>query len=185
MPPAEGAEVPGPVLGDAVGEGEAGVGLVREADEGVALVVLQEDVVAGHVPLDEGVLQHQGLELALDEDGVEVVHLGHHGPGLLRVGRGLLEVLAHPVAELLGLAHVDDLTGLIHHQVDPRLQRQGVGLLPQFRACHSVSSFLRGNEKGRLPAGAALSNGSLIRRSCSGPAPPGPERLPSRRCRRQ
>ena len=96
-PAAEGAEVPGPVAGPLVGHGEAGIGIPGQAHEGVALVVFQQDVVAGHMALDEGVLQHQGLELAGDEDGVKVVHLGHHLPRLCGVGGAVLKVLAHPV----------------------------------------------------------------------------------------
>ena len=52
----------------------------------VALVVLQKDVVPGHVLLDERVLQHQRLELAAHDDGVEVVHQPDHGVGLDVVG---------------------------------------------------------------------------------------------------
>ena len=80
-----GAEVPGPVLRRPGGQGKAGVGLVGQADIGVALVVLQEDVVPGLVPLDEGALQHQGLDSLSAMMDVEVVDLGHHGPGLLGV----------------------------------------------------------------------------------------------------
>ena len=136
-PAAEGAEVPGGVLGHLVHQGEAGIRLPGQADKGVALVVLQQDVVAGHVPLDEGVLQHQGLELAGDEDGVKVVHLGHHVPGLGGVGGAVLKILAHPVFQLLGLAHVDDLAGLVHHQIDAGGQGQVIGLLPQLFPCHA------------------------------------------------
>ena len=136
-PAAEGAEVPGGVLGHPVHHGEPGICLLGQADEGIPLVVLQQDVVARHMPLDEGVLQHQGLELAGDEDGVKVVHLGHHVPGLGGVGGAVLKILAHPVFQLLGLAHVDDLAGLVHHQIDAGGQGQVIGLLPQLFPCHA------------------------------------------------
>ena len=95
----------------------------------------------GHVALDEGVFQHQGLELAGDENGVEMIHLAHHLPGLQRVGGAFLEVLAHPVFQLLRLAHIDDLPGLVHHQIDPRQQRQVVGLSPQLVLRHGSAPF--------------------------------------------
>ena len=136
-PTAEGPKVPGGVIGHLVHQGEAGVCLFGQADEGVPLVVLQQDVVAGHVPLDKGVLQHQGLELAGDEDGVEAVHLRHHVPRLGGVGGAVLEILAHPVFQLLGLAHVDDPACFVHHQIDARRQWQVVGLLPQLFLCHA------------------------------------------------
>ncbi len=77
--------------------------------------------------LDEGVLQHQGLELAVGDDDVKMVDLGHHGPGLLRVGGQIGKILAHPVFQGLGLAHVDDLALGVLHDVYARLERQAVG----------------------------------------------------------
>ena len=44
----------------------------------VALVVLQPDVVAGQVGLDERVLEDEGLDLAVDHHPLDVVGLGHH-----------------------------------------------------------------------------------------------------------
>ncbi len=142
IPPAEGAEVFGAVVGGAVHQGEPGIPPPAEPDEGIPLVILQQDVVMGHVALDEGVFQHQGLELAGDENGVEMIHLAHHLPGLQRVGGAFLEVLAHPVFQLLRLAHIDDLPGLVHHQIDPRQQRQVVGLGPQLVLRHGSAPFL-------------------------------------------
>jgi hypothetical protein len=88
------------------------------------------------VALDEGVFQDQRLKLAGDEDRVEMIHLGHHGPGLFRVGGGVLKILADAVFQLFRLAHIDHPAGLVHHQIDARRQRQGVGLLAQLLARH-------------------------------------------------
>ena len=55
----------------------------------------------------------------------------------LGVGGAVLEILAHPVFQLLGLAHVDDPACFIHHQIDARRQWQVVGLLPQLFLCHA------------------------------------------------
>ena len=113
--PAEGAEVPGTVVGHFAHQREAGIGPLSQPDEGIALIVLQQDVVPGLMVLDEGVLQDQRLELSAHEDGVEVIHLGHHGLCLLVVTGVFLEVLADPVFQFFRLAHVDDLAGLVHH----------------------------------------------------------------------
>ena len=78
--------------------------------------------------LDEGVLQHQRLKLAGDEDGIEMVYLGYHLPCFSRVGGAVLKVLAHPVFQLFGFAHIDNFSGFIHHQVYAGMQGQGVGL---------------------------------------------------------
>ena len=91
--------------------------------------------------LDEGIFQDQSLELAGDKDGVEVVHLGDHQLRLGVVGSVVLKVLAHPVFQLLGLAHIDDLAGLVHHQIDPRCQGQVRRLFLQFLPGHDAASF--------------------------------------------
>ena len=136
---AEGAEVPGAVLLRLSRQSEPGVGGPGvQPDEGVSLVVLQQDVVPGLVALDEGVFQDQRLKLRRDENGVEVVHLRHHGSGFLIVGGGVLKVLAYPVFQLLGLAYIDDLAGFVHHQIDPRQQGQVVGFFPQFLLGHGA-----------------------------------------------
>ena len=146
-PAAVGAEVPRPVLRRPVGQGEAGVGLLhRQADVGVALVVLEQDVVVGLVALDEGVLQNQRLKLRVGHNHVEVVNLAHHGPGLLRVGGQVCEVLAHPVLQRLGLAHVDDLVFGVLHDIHARLQRQGMRFFLEF-----VESHNRGSMPSSLP----------------------------------
>ena len=82
----------------------------------------------GLMALDKGVFQYQRLKLRPYHNGVEVVHRGHHGPGLLVVSPPGLEILAHPVFQLFGLAHVDDLARLVHHDVYARLQGQAVRL---------------------------------------------------------
>ena len=121
-PGAVGAEVPGPVPGHLGGKGELGILLLdAEADIGVALAVLEQNVVPGLVALDEGALQHQGLELRGHHNDVKVVDLGDHGPGLFIVAALVLEILAHPVFQRLGLAHVDHFTGGVLHDIHPRL----------------------------------------------------------------
>ena len=139
--PAEGAEKPGAVLCGTGHQRKAGVfGRFIQPHEGVTLVVLQQDVVARHMPLDQGVLQNECLKFRADDNGIEPIHLRHHTAGLIVVGGGVLKVLAHPVFQFFGLAHIDDLPRLVHHQIDPRQQRQIVGLGPQLVLCHDIPS---------------------------------------------
>ena len=72
---AEGAEIPRPVIRRAAHHGKAGIFFPRQADEGIALIIFQQDVIAGHMALDEGIFQHQRLKLAGDENRVEAVDL--------------------------------------------------------------------------------------------------------------
>ena len=136
---AVGAEVPGAVLNDLVHQGKTGIGsLYVQADVRVALVILQKDVVMRLVAFNEGVFQHQGLELAVGHDHIKVVDGGDHGPGLLGVGGQVGKILRDPVFQGLGLAHVDDLVVLVLHDVDAWLQRQGVGFFLQFVKGHGT-----------------------------------------------
>ena len=146
-PGAVGPEIPGSVPGHFAGQGEPGVLLLdAEADVGIALAVLEQDVVPGLMALDEGALQHQGLKLGLHHDHVKVVDLSHHGPCLFVVTALVLKVLADPVLQSLGLAHIDHFAGGVLHDIHPRLQRQSVGLVPQLFKGHTYPPI--GNKTG-------------------------------------
>ena len=137
VPPAEGSVVPRAVIGGAVHQRKPGIArFFIQPHKGIALVVLQENVIPGLVPLDEGVFQHQRLELRADDDGVEPVHMRHHHLCFLVVAGGVLKILADAVFQFFGLAHIDDLPGLVHHQIDTGQQGQLVGLGAQLIACH-------------------------------------------------
>jgi len=82
----------------------------RELDVGVSFVVAQEDVEARLALLDQVVFEGQGFALIGDEDVFDVDGLAHERAGL-GVG-GLVggeEVRTHARAQVLGLAHIDDL----------------------------------------------------------------------------
>ena len=89
---------PGPLVGQ------------RDRQERVRLVVHQTHVEAGAVLLDEGVLQHEGLDLVADLDPLHRGRRRHH----LRRSRmhvaGVLEVVRQALTQRLGLADVDDAT---------------------------------------------------------------------------
>ena len=81
---------------------------LRERDERVGLVVLEVGVEERRVLVDEVLLQHERLVLVLHHDVVEAVDLVDQ-QGDLRALVLEVHVLAHAGAQLLGLAHVDDL----------------------------------------------------------------------------
>ena len=125
MSSAERPKILRPILGGLADHGKAGIFLLPiQADEGIALIILQKDIIAGLMALDEGVFQDEGLKLRAHHNGVELLHLRHHKPRLFIVPRGGLEILAHAVAELLRLAHIDDQSRLVHHEIDTGGQGQ-------------------------------------------------------------
>ena len=139
---AEGAEVARAVLPRAARNAHGGVLLPQiHPDEGIALVVLEEDVVVRLVALDERVFQHQRLELARRDDDVEVRNLFHHGRHLGQVLP--VEIAADPVFQFFGLADVDDLAVRVQHDIHAGQQRQPGGLILQLRkiALHDPRSF--------------------------------------------
>ena len=99
----------------------------RDGYEGVALVVLEIDVEVRVVLRDEVALQHQRLVLGAHDDVVKVGHQLHHEGDLLAVV-GQRGVLAHARAEVLGLAHVDDLARRVLPQVAAGLGGDAVNL---------------------------------------------------------
>ena len=102
-------------------------------DIAVALVVLEQDVVLRGVGFDLACFQHQRLELALADDGV-----GDHLADLVVVGHALPEILAHPDAQTLGLADIDDSAAFVPDDIDTRQKRQHTGLFVKFRLGHQV-----------------------------------------------
>ena len=106
--------------------GNAGKGRFCDPQIAVTLVVLQKDVVAGLVALDEGVFQHQGFKFRADHNGVKGIHGGHHGPGLFRVGGGLLKILADPVFQFLGFSDIDNRARRVQHKVNAWGERQAI-----------------------------------------------------------
>ena len=127
-PAAEGAEVFCPVLASAALDRHGRVFLPHiEADKRIALVVLEQDVVMGFVPLDERIFQYQSFKLAACDNDVEVPHLIHHGGNLGKMFS--MEITRDTVLELFGFADIDNLALLVEHDVHARQQRQPVCLV--------------------------------------------------------
>ena len=97
----------------------------RERDERVGLVVLEVGVEERSVLVDQVLLKDERLVLVADDDVLERVNLVDEQRNLRAV---VLEVhvLAHAGAQLLRLAHVDDLTVLVLPEVDAGQGRHSI-----------------------------------------------------------
>ena len=95
---------------DAARDEHAGELLTGDADPGIGLGVLQQDVVLGFVLLDEVVFQQQGIGLAVHHRELGVGYLGNQDAGFgVQPLRGH-EILRHPLVQVLGLAHINHLS---------------------------------------------------------------------------
>ena len=126
------------VLLHLAGDEHLGEGVLPgELHVGVALVVPQQDVVWGAVLPDEVVLQHQRFQLRLADHELQVPDPRHQPPSLGVQLLGL-EIALHPVAQDLGLAHVEQVAFLVPVQVDPGLGGQAGQLAPEDGAAVGV-----------------------------------------------
>ena len=96
--------------------------LSRQFDEGIRLAVDELNIVVGLVALDEVRLEHQGLVLVSRRDETEETGIAHHRSGL-RV-QVISEVRLDSLAEILGLADIDDAVRRIPYDVNPRHSRE-------------------------------------------------------------
>ena len=173
------------------GVGSAGSGDLQVE---VVLVILEANVEARAVALDELVLEEQGLALAAAEDHREVEDPLHQLAGAQRVGLDPAEVGAEPVAQARRLAHIDDPRLEVAHQVDPGTVRrllqplaEQLGVVEQPGGTrrgggHGSTVLCRGLSRRRLPAPP----GTGPRRAPGPPAAaPSPACSPARRRRRR
>ena len=96
----------------------------------------------GVIVLDEAAFQHQGFKLAAGDDVVKVPDLAHHPAGLVVMAGVFPEVADHPVFQRLSLAHIDDLSLFVFHQVTARLHGQAQGFGFQFFNGQGSTSFV-------------------------------------------
>ena len=137
-PSAVGAEIPGAVPLPLAGDGGPWIVLPADADEGIALVVLQQDIVFGLVFFDQRVFQQQSVQLGGGKNRLKMVDVGDHPPGLHRVRRQIGKILAHPAAQAFGLAHIDHCPRPVVHQIDAGQLGQTMCLILQLFKGHSV-----------------------------------------------
>jgi hypothetical protein len=96
------------IVGRAALDTDAGEGFVADDDLGIGLVVLEQDIVAWLVLLDEGVLEDESFGLGAYDYILYTTNLAHQEAGL-RAGDIPLEVAADTPTEVLRLSHVDDV----------------------------------------------------------------------------
>ncbi len=166
-----GAEVAGPVLADVADDLELGPGAVGvEAQDQVLLVVAKFDVEAGLVPLDEVVLEQHRLLVVGGDDRLDVAEeLAQTGDELACVVA--VEVLAYAQTQTPSLAHIDDATLAVAHDVDTRIHRQALDDLEQLISVPG-------------PGGPAWGDVVGVRRRAASAGHRLSLRGPERRCRR-
>ena len=126
-----GAEIARAVLDDAPRDEDAReLLLYRDLDIRIRLVILEADIVARPVLLDEVALEDQRLDLARRHDELEIRDFRDHRTHLRRVVAAALEILPHAVLEHDGLADVDDLPRRVLHDIDTGILRQEFQLFP-------------------------------------------------------
>ncbi len=105
-------------------DGQIGIGLGNvEAQGGVALVVLQNPIVARSVALDQIGFQDQGFFFGVRQNGFIRSDLGNQQRGF-RVMRTIgLKVGLEPLFQIARFAHIDDGTLIVLHEVDPGQMR--------------------------------------------------------------
>ncbi len=135
-----GAEVGAAVLAQAAGDEDLGVAVVQgELDVGVGLVVAQQDVEARLALLDEVVFERERFALVVDRDVFDIDGLAHQRAGLGVGLAGLQEVRAHPGAQVLRLADVDDLALGVLVEVAAGQGGDGADFLEQVHLALSVT----------------------------------------------
>ena len=75
----------------------------------ISLVVAQQDVEARLALLDQIVFERQRLFVVGDDDVVDVDRLAHQRSGLGVFPAAFVEIAGHAAAQVLRLAHIDDL----------------------------------------------------------------------------
>lgn len=120
-----GTKVAAAVLNDAASRLDLRIGHVpANPDIRIALVVLEADVEARLVALNQRFFEDQRLDLVFLDDEVNIADITAQMNSLEAVFGAGVEVAANPVAQLLRLADVNDLAPFVLHQVDAGLHRQ-------------------------------------------------------------
>ena len=99
------------------------------ADEGIALVVLEQNVVVRLMPFDQRVFQNQRFKFAAGNNDLKVSHLFNHGRNLREMLT--VKVAAYPVLQFFRFADINHCALCIQHQVDARQKRKAVCFVKQ------------------------------------------------------
>ena len=119
-----------PEIGRAValhppGEGQSRIGRpLVELEQNVVLVVLEHDIIARPVFLDQARFEEQGLFFRGRKQHFHGLDPGNQGTGLGRVAGLAAKIRTKPGAQAFGLAHVQDLAPGAFHQINTRRSRK-------------------------------------------------------------
>ncbi len=103
--------------------------LHRHLDIGVTLIVLQPYIITRPMFLDQVRLKDQRLHLVRRHDRLKVSDMRDHCAHLWRVVSAALKILPNTVFEDNCLAHIDDFSVIVLHNVDSRTVRQQLQFL--------------------------------------------------------
>ena len=150
-----------------LGEGVLPVDL----DVGIALVVLEPDVELGLVLLDEVTFQQQRFQFRVRRPDFQIGDLGNEPLRLGRQIRAGVKVRPDAVAQVDGLADVDDRPARVTVDIDAGASRQEVEFLADFRpGFHSArivtQSAMRGKEKKSPFAVKGLFKSVMLSKHC-------------------
>jgi len=99
----------------------------RETEAHVLFVVAKDHVVTRLVLSDEAVLQEISLFLRVRDDALEIDRLCDDAIEVKAAVRATRKVGPDPAAQVLGLAHIEDIAAEVEEDVDPGLLGQSVG----------------------------------------------------------
>ena len=125
----KGAEIELPLFVGPPLDREPGI-LLAQGDVGIVAVVDEHHVVARDILLDEVHLEDEGLLVTRDANRVEAGDVAHHGRDLTDLVAE--KILGDPLLERLGLPDVDDLPGLVFHEVAAGAVRKEGDEAPKF-----------------------------------------------------
>ena len=109
---------------------------------GIALIILETDIIARPMLFNQIALQDECFHLGAGQYCLEISNFRHHGPHLCRMVLTTLEILPHPILQHDGLAHIDDLSLRILHDIDTGRIRQLLQLLSHdIRHIHHPPTF--------------------------------------------
>ena len=88
-----------------------------DAHIGIFFIILQQHIKVGLVMLDQVGFQRQRFVFAVGNDEFQVADLAHHQANAGAMAGGIVEITAHPLAQHLGLADIQNAVVAIAHQV--------------------------------------------------------------------
>ena len=93
----------------------------RQLAVGIGFVVLESDVVAGQVGLDQLFFKNQRFRLSIRQDQRKIIDKGNHDLDAEGMGRRHMEIGTDPGPKRLRLPDVKDITLSVFEEVDPRV----------------------------------------------------------------